>query len=76
NVLCKVPKTQKKPVVDHMRSIFYAESRPKALEFFSNFKNSYEESIPSAVRWYIVLLPRRQIRVQLTPFENAGYQVA
>jgi hypothetical protein len=25
---------------------------------------------------YIVLLPRRQIRVQLTPFENAGYQVA
>jgi len=50
NVLCKVPKTQKKPVVDHMRSIFYAESRPKALEFFSNFKNSYEESIPSAVR--------------------------
>ena len=25
---------------------------------------------------YIVLLPRRSLYVQLTPFENAGYQVA
>ena len=30
----------------------------------------------SHIDLYIVLLPRWHIRVQLTPFENTGYQVA
>ncbi len=38
NVLAKVPKKLKKPVADEKRSIFYASSKPKAMEFFKAFK--------------------------------------
>jgi len=50
NVLAKVPKKLKKVVADEMRSIFYASSKPKAMEFFHDFKNRWEKQIPSAVK--------------------------
>ena len=50
NVLAKVPKRLKQAVADDMRSIFYASSRKKAKEFFSEFKQRWEKGIPSAVK--------------------------
>jgi putative transposase len=50
NVLCKVPQNMKQKVADELRSVFYAESRKKALSFFENFKRDYEKEIPSAVK--------------------------
>jgi len=50
NVLAKVPQKFKEPVADGMRSIFYASSREKAREFFSEFKAKWEAQIPSAVK--------------------------
>jgi putative transposase len=50
NVLAKVPRKLKKAVADEIRSIFYASSRKKALEFFDRFKIGYEKEIPSAVK--------------------------
>jgi putative transposase len=50
NVLAKVPKKLKKAVADDMRSIFYASSKQKALEFFETFKQKWEREIPSAVK--------------------------
>jgi len=50
NVLAKVPRKLKKPVADEIRSIFYASSRAKALEFFDRFKARWETEIPSAVK--------------------------
>jgi hypothetical protein len=47
NVICKVPKVHKKSIVDHLRNIFYADSRTKALEFFAAFKEKNEEASPS-----------------------------
>ena len=50
NVLAKVPKKVKETVADDMRSIFYASSKQKALEFFGTFKKKWEREIPSAVK--------------------------
>jgi putative transposase len=50
NVLCKVPKKQKKEVTDQLRNIFYASSKKRAISNFQNFVNKYEESLASAVR--------------------------
>jgi len=50
NVLAKVPKKLKKAVADEMRSIFYASSKQKALEFFKSFKQNWEREVPSAVK--------------------------
>jgi putative transposase len=50
NVLAKVPKKVKETVADDMRSIFYASSKQKALEFFGTFKQNWEREIPSAVK--------------------------
>lgn len=50
NVLAKVPQKFKEAVADGMRSIFYASSREKAREFFSEFKAKWEAQIPSAVK--------------------------
>jgi putative transposase len=50
NVLAKVPKKLKKVVADEMRSIFYASSKPKAMEFFNAFKKRWEKELPSAVK--------------------------
>lgn len=49
NVLTKVPKKLKKVVADDLRSIFYASSKEKALEFYGGFVNKWEDSLPSAV---------------------------
>jgi putative transposase len=40
----------KKTIADELRSIFYASSRSKALEFFRQFKSRWEKEIPSAVK--------------------------
>jgi putative transposase len=50
NVLCKVPQTMKEKVADDMRSVFYADTKKKALSFFEEFRKKYEKEIPSAVK--------------------------
>jgi putative transposase len=50
NVLSKVPLKLKKQVADDLRSIFYASSKDKAMEFFKEFKIKYEHDLPSAVK--------------------------
>jgi putative transposase len=50
NILAKVPRKLKKVIADEVRSIFYASSRKKALEFFGEFKTKWEDELPSAVK--------------------------
>jgi len=50
NVLAKVPKKLKKVVADDLRSIFYASSKQKAMEFFDIFKEKWQRDLPSAVK--------------------------
>jgi len=50
NVLAKVPRKLKKDVADEVRSIFYAASKSKAIEFFESFKTAREKDLPSAVK--------------------------
>jgi len=50
NVLAKVPKKLKKTVADDMRSIFYASSKQKAMEFFNIFRERWQQDLPSAVK--------------------------
>jgi len=50
NVLAKVPRKLKKDVADQVRSIFYASSKSKAVEFFEAFKADRQKDLPSAVK--------------------------
>jgi putative transposase len=50
NVLAKVPKKLKQEVADDIRSIFYASSRQKALEFSTQFTERWQKELPSAVK--------------------------
>ena len=50
NVLAKVPRKLKKVIGDEIRSIFYASSKHKAMEFFEQFKGRWEKELPSAVK--------------------------
>lgn len=50
NVLAKVPRKLKKSVADDLRSIFYASSKKKAMEFFNTFKDKWQKDLPSAVK--------------------------
>jgi putative transposase len=50
NVLAKVPRKLKKKVADDLRSIFYASSKKKAIEFFNTFKDKWQKDLPSAVK--------------------------
>lgn len=50
NVLAKVPRKLKKEVAGDIRSIFYASSKKKAMEFFAIFKNRWQKDLPSAVK--------------------------
>lgn len=50
NVLAKAPRKLKKAVADDLRSIFYASSKKKAIELFTNFKHRWEKDLPSAVK--------------------------
>jgi putative transposase len=50
NVLAKVPKKLKESVADDMRSILYASSKKKAMEFFESFTQRWEKEVPSAVK--------------------------
>lgn len=49
NVLAKVPRKLKKAVADDLRSIFYASSKKKSLDFFDQFKKKWKRELPSAV---------------------------
>jgi len=49
NILAKVPQKLKKTIADEIRSIFYASSRKKALEFYGQFVEKWETTLPSAV---------------------------
>lgn len=51
NVLAKVTnRKSKKRVADDLRSIFYASSKHKAMEFFAAFKTKWQKDFPSAVK--------------------------
>jgi putative transposase len=50
NVLAKVPRKLKQQVADEIRSIFYASSREKALEFSTRFTERWKKEVPSAVK--------------------------
>jgi putative transposase len=50
NVLAKVPRKVKQALADDMRSIFYASSKQKAMEFFDTLKRRWEKELPSAVK--------------------------
>lgn len=50
NILAKVPRKLKKDVADQVRSIFYASSKPKAIDFFESFKAERQKDLPSAVK--------------------------
>jgi putative transposase len=50
NVLAKVPQKLKQKVADDMRSIFYASSREKALQFSIQFSERWQKEVPSAVK--------------------------
>jgi putative transposase len=50
NVLAKVPRKLKKRIGDEIRSIFYASSKQKAMQFFEQFKSRWEKDLPSAVK--------------------------
>jgi putative transposase len=50
NVVAKVPKKFKKAVADDLRSIFYASSKEKALEFYKLFIMKWQRDLPSAVK--------------------------
>ncbi len=50
NVLAKVPNKLKQTVDDDMRSIFYASSKEKSIEFFAQFKKRWENDLSSAVK--------------------------
>jgi len=50
NVLAKVPQKLKQKVADDIRSIFYASSKEKALEFASQFTGRWQKEVPSAVK--------------------------
>ena len=50
NVLAKVSRSHKKAVADDLRSIFYASSKGKALQFYDEFKDTWQKEFPSAVK--------------------------
>lgn len=50
NVLTKVTKKNKEEIADDMRSIFYASSKKKAINFFEEFKLKWNQDFPSAVK--------------------------
>lgn len=50
NILCKVPRKLKQEVADDVRSIFYCRTRVKADQFLKDFKEKWENEIPSAVK--------------------------
>lgn len=50
NVLAKVPQKLKKEVADEVRSVFYASTKPKALDFFRKMKDKWSKEIPSAIK--------------------------
>jgi putative transposase len=50
NVLAKVPMKLKQEVADDVRTIFYASSRKKAMEYFEVFQEKWRNAVPSAVK--------------------------
>ena len=50
NVLAKVPMKLKQAVADDVRTIFYASSGKKAMEYFDLFQEKWEKEVPSAVK--------------------------
>jgi putative transposase len=50
NISAKVPQKLKKDVADQVRSIFYASTKAKAIDFFESFKAEREKELPSAVK--------------------------
>jgi len=49
NVLAKVHKKFKESIADDLRSIFYASSKEKSMQFYKDFREKWSKSLPSAV---------------------------
>ncbi|HSD94447.1 MAG TPA: IS256 family transposase [Syntrophales bacterium] len=49
NVLAKVPRRLKTEVAADIKPVFYAPSRPQALEAFERFRETWQQVVPSAV---------------------------
>lgn len=49
NVLAKVPMKLKQEVASDVRTIFYASSEKKAMEYFESFQEKWRNVVPSAV---------------------------
>ena len=49
NVLAKVPRKLKAEVAADIKPIFYAPSRPQALEAFERFREKWQAAVPSAL---------------------------
>lgn len=52
NVLAKVPKKLKQEVADDIRSVFYASTKDKAMDFFEAFKKKWTKDLPSAAKCF------------------------
>lgn len=50
NVLAKVTRKQQQEVGDDLRSIFYASTKVKSLEFYKEFNKKWKSDFPSAVK--------------------------
>ena len=50
NILAKVTRKHQQEVADDLRSIFYASTKAKSLEFYNEFKKKWEANFPSAVK--------------------------
>lgn len=50
NVLTKTPHNIRKKVADDLRSIFYASSKSKAIEFYKEFESKWASTIPSGFK--------------------------
>ena len=50
--MAKVARKHQKEVTDDIRSIFYASTKDKAMEFFKEFKKKWIKEHPSAIRCF------------------------
>lgn len=50
NLLTKTPHNIRKEIADDLRSVFYASSKAKAMEFFKEFERKWSNTIPSGFK--------------------------
>ncbi len=50
NVLAKVQRKQEKTMADDLRSVFYASTKEKTLQFYDIFQKAWQTECPSAAK--------------------------